>query len=177
MAKKVTVTENGKHLRIIDVTWSRYSIESLFLEPATLGGWLLPHLDPYLDPADGDALRSTIAEAVRAADQEESLIDDAVDGRLSFHRRPDANHKISDEKTALAAARADVRKDPAVWQHGKQRAKFVLTRVRESLGRAAHPIRGGLTDLIRDAATDSLGDPTVVVPDEIRAFLDAMVAG
>lgn len=172
MAKKVTVTENARHLRIIDVTWSRYSIESLFLEPATLAGWLLPHLGQ----ADGDALRSTIAEAVRAADQEESLIDDAVDGRLSFHRRPDANHKISDEKTALAAARADVRKDPAVWQHGKQRAKFVLTRVRESLGRAAHPIRGGLTDLIRDAATDSLGDPTVLVPDEIRAFLDAMVA-
>jgi hypothetical protein len=50
-----------------------------------------------------------------------------------------------------------------------------MAHIRKVLGKAGHPLRGGLCDLISNAPTDSLGDTTVLVPDEIRAFLDALV--
>lgn len=175
-SKKVTVTSVAQYLRIIDTIWSRYSIESLFLEPAVLAGWLLPHLDRAGVAVDAETLQAAIAEAIRAADEDQTLNDQAIDGRMPVHRRPDAENKINTEKGALAKARDEIRAAPAAWQSGKPRAAFVMAQVRRGLGKAGHPLRGGLCDLIANASTDSLGDPTLLVPDEVRAFLDALVA-
>jgi predicted ATPase len=173
--RKASVTPVAQYLRIIDATWSRYSIESLFLEPAILAGWLSPHLDRAGTAVEGTVLQAAIAEAIRAADRDEALNDEAIAGRMPFHRRPDAEHKINTERIALARAREEVRADPGAWQSGKPRAAFILAAVRKALGKPGHALRGGLTDLIANAPTDSLGDPTLLVPDEVRAFLDALV--
>ncbi len=174
--KKATTSSPANHLRIIEAVWSRYSIEALFLEPPILAGWLLAHLERAGATITEMELQQHVAEAIQAANHDKDLEDQAIDGRLPFHRRPDADNKMSTEKSALAKARAEVRADPAAWHDGKRRAAFVMEAVRKSLGKSGHLLRGGLTDLIANASTDRLGDPVTLVPDEIRAFLDTVVA-
>ena len=176
ISKKATTSSPASHLRIIEAVWSRYSIEALFLEPPILAGWLQVHLERAGETITAAELQQHIADAIRAADQDHKLEDQAIDGRLPFHRRPDSDNKMSTEKSALAKTRAEVRADPAAWHDGKRRAAFVMEAVRKALGKPGHFLRGGLTDLIANAPTDRLSDPATLVPDEIRAFLDAVVA-
>lgn len=174
--KGATRSTPAAHLRVIESTWSRYSIESLFLEPSILTGWLFPRLAAAHASVREHDLQTAIAEAIADANADQALLEDAIADRLAFHRRPDANDKMNTERGALKLAREEVQGAPDVWLDGKARAKLVMDGLRKRLGRAAHSLRGSLTDLIRDADSDRLGDPAVLIPDEIRALLDAMVA-
>lgn len=160
------------HFQGIEAIWSRHCIESLFLDPPCLAAWLEPLVG--LPAAD---LRPIVELAVRAANGARELDDAAFDGRYAVHRRPDRDGKMSSEKLARERTRQEVRAEPATWQPGKKRASFVLASVREALeGGARKRLRGSLVDILMATAPDVTGDATVLVPGEIRAFLDLMVA-
>jgi hypothetical protein len=159
-------------LKAIETVWSRHCIESLFLEPACLVAWLGPYVGT--DPA---TLQRIIAQAINAANADRALGETAEDEHYPIHRRPDEQDRMATEKAARKAARDELRADPATWQPGKKRAGFILERVRAALPKEdRRRLRGSLTDLIAGVAASSTGDPTVLVPAEIRAFLDLLVA-
>lgn len=165
--------EVAPHLTAVEAVWSRNCIESLFLvEPETLAAWLAPYVS-----TDAAALRGLVARAIEEADRDRSLEDAAYEGRYPFHRRPDKSDRMLSEKAANKATREEIGKDPSVWQPGKKRASFILTRVRDALPKAdKRNVRGSLADIITGAATKAAADPTVLVPAEIRSFLDLLVA-
>jgi hypothetical protein len=172
-AKPAQVRDVAPHFQAIDAVWSRHCIESLFLDPPCLVAWLEPMVG--LPAAD---LRPIVEHAVQAADGAQELDDAAVDGRLAFHRRSDPKSKMMPaEPLARKRARQEVRAEPATWQPGKKRASFILAHVREALeGEARKRLRGGLIEILEASEAGATGDATVLVPAEIRAFLDLMVA-
>lgn len=158
------------HIETIDVVWSRYSIESLFLDPECLTAWLEP-----LELADEPELRAAIAAALAKVNEDTKLLDAAIDQRERALARADADGN-SNAKVAKKKARDDVRSKPEVWQHGRDRAKRILHHIRTSLpGTQQRRLRGALDDVIDAADPNRLGDVRVVLPAEIRALLDAMV--
>ncbi|MFO0712979.1 MAG: AAA family ATPase [Sandaracinus sp.] len=156
------------HLHAVEVVWSRYSIESLFLDPPILGAWVDAHL-----PA-GTSSRQAVETAVLAANSDDALRDEAEDGRVKFHKRADPKTKQSlIDVEARKRARAEVRAAPAVFQHGKSRAARILEALRNGLspGDRRH-VRGSIVDVIDGAAASKV--PIDAVPSEIRAFLEAL---
>jgi hypothetical protein len=169
--KPAQAVDVAPHLKAIEAVWSRHCIESLFLEPACLVAWLGPYVGT--DPA---TLQRIIVQAIDAANADRALGETAEDERYPIHRRPDEQDRMATEKAARKAARDEIRADPATWQPGKRRAGFILERVRAALPKEdRRRLRGSLTDLIAGAAASSTGDPTVLVPAEVRAFLDLLV--
>ncbi|WP_437633876.1 ATP-dependent nuclease [Sorangium sp. So ce854] len=170
--KPAQATDLAPHFKLIEAIWSRNCIESLFLEPPCLAAWLASYVG--LDPA---ALQQLVAHAIEDANADRTLEDVAYEGRYPFHRRPDAHERIATEKNANKVTRGEIRGDPATWQPGKRRAAFILERVRAALPKdERRRLRGNLVDVIAGAAASSTADPTVLVPAEIRAFLDLLVA-
>lgn len=162
--------KKAPHIETIDVVWSRYSIESLFLDRECLLAWLDP-----LGLADEPTLRKVIEAAIEAADQDRALEDAASDARERVLARADKQGNVN-SKAARTQARNEVRNKPEIWQHGRDRAKRILQHVRRSLpGPQQRLMRGALDDVIDAADPNRLGDMTVVLPAEIRALLDAMV--
>jgi hypothetical protein len=167
------------HFEAFELVWSRYSIESLFLEPGCLAGWLARLLPPGSVPEE--ELRRLVAEGISRADKDPQLLDEAEALQLVAKLRPrddhgDGGRKQMTPSDALKAAKAAVHGQPEVWQKGKERARFVLGHVRKSLSAKLQshlPTR--LDKLIETAAADRLGDPAVLVPSEIRELLDLMV--
>jgi AAA domain, putative AbiEii toxin, Type IV TA system len=158
------------HIETIDVVWSRYSIESLFLDLECLVAWLEP-----LELADLPALRVAVAAALAEVNQNTTLLDAAIDQRERALARADKAGNVN-PKVAKKQARDDVRGKPEVWQHGRDRAKRILHHVRKALpGPQQRRLRGALDDVIDTADPNQLGDVRVVLPSEIRALLDAMV--
>lgn len=170
--KKAQLKRNHPHLYAIEAVWSRHSIESLFLDAACLSEWLAP----WLTGVDVPKLRQQIEETLVELDGDRDLEDQASDGRYAFHRRADPEtKKVSQERTAMKAARDEVRAEPAVWHHGKARASKLLDGLRRRLGPDGHKLRGSLIDLISRTATDLISDPRAAIPDELRLFLDECV--
>ncbi|HSO00167.1 MAG TPA: AAA family ATPase [Candidatus Nanopelagicales bacterium] len=170
--KPAQLTQVAPHFDAIEVVWSRHCIESLFLDRACLAAWLAPYVK-----TDAQKLQQLIEDAITAANAERALEDAAYEGRYRFHRRPDAQGRMATEQIAGKATRDEVRADPATWQPGKRRAAFVLERVRAGLPpEDRRNLRGGLPDLLAGAAGVVTADPTVLVPREVRAFLDLLVA-
>ncbi len=159
------------HFRAYERVWSRYCIESLFLDPPCLVGWLRLHL-PSEAVSDAD-LRSWAEEAARLADLDEQLKDGAEDGLRKTLLRPGAV-KLQD---AVDEARRRSRQEPQVWQPGKLRAAFILRNVRGRLApKFQNKVRGSVTDLV-DLPADSvhLGDLQALVPQDIRELLEWLV--
>jgi putative AbiEii toxin of type IV toxin-antitoxin system len=156
---------------VIECIWSRHSIESLFLEPSLLAGWLESLVGLPLDE-----LRGYVEQALAEADKDQALLDDAEDGRRRVHRRAVEGKAFVEDK-AVKAARQDARSSPAIWQPGKKRASYVLDKIRKALpSTKARALSGSLIDLIERAAVDTLGDPERLIPQEIRDLLDRLVA-
>jgi predicted ATPase len=170
--KQPQTTDFAPHFTAVEAVWSRHCIESLFLtDPACLGGWL----EPYVG-IDAAGLHDLVRQAIAAANHDSGLEDAAYEGRYPFHRRPDAQDRIASEKSAGKATREEIRAEPATWQPGKKRAAFILERIRATLPKEDRQrLRGSLTDLLVGASTNASADATVLVPAEIRGFLDLLV--
>jgi predicted ATPase len=169
--KKAQLLRARPHLYSIEAVWSRYSIESLFLETPCLVEWLAP----WLPGIDLLTLRKRVDEAIAEVNGDRALADQAADGRYPVHRRPDSAGKMMQEAAAMKVARAEVRAEPAVWQHGKTRASRLLQTLRTSLGPQGTKLRGSLLDILSRTPTDQISDPRAAIPDEIRGFLDECV--
>jgi len=153
-----------------ELIWSRYSIESLFLEASTLTAWLSALL-----PADlisESELRVLVNEAITSANVDLDLIMAAAKRMMIAQIR--GNELRPGD--ALDAAQKEVRTRPEIWQHGRDRAQYILRHVRAALPNDAlrNHIRVNLLDLIRAVAVEKLGNPLVLIPGEIRTLLDYM---
>ncbi|MCB9550358.1 MAG: AAA family ATPase [Myxococcales bacterium] len=158
--------------------WPGYSIESLLIEPIILAQWLMAFAE-----GNWPDLARHVDRAVAAADVDDDLNDPASDRRvvalIARARQADPRRGNSDEaiKEAMRTARAAVRADPARWQRGKDRARFVLGHLR---GLAPAPVAAKLPtnvlELLQQTPLDRLPSPTQAVPVPIRSLFAHLVS-
>ena len=161
----------------LDVTWSRHSIESLFLEPECLAEWIYPTLiaPNSKEPApDKQQLIQYITEAITAANQDGNLTRQ-TQARLTI---AGLGNSRSDRDVHRAAEQAydEARRHPEIWQGGRDRAKYVLSHVRSRLASCLqNRIRSDLTQVITRGAWAGHSTPGQrLIPEEIRRLLDHM---
>lgn len=169
------------HFEASEVVWSRYSIESLFLEPGCLAAWLSSVL-PMGAVTESDLRRYVEAGIVKANTDEE--LQDAAESRLMIAKmRATPDGKDDSKKQlvapdALKAAKKEARAEPHTWQEGKERARVILKEVRDLLPENAlkNDVRATLRALVEAASVNKLGDLAALVPEEIRDLLDYMIS-
>lgn len=161
--------------------WGRHSIESLFVEPYILEAWV----GAFLGGANRHRVAAaTIEGAIRAANTDDDLNDDAISHLLGERVREsihagtsvtrDYNRPI---REALAEARAVVLAEPHVWQRGKDRCRRVLSAIREGLPaeqRGHFPT--SIDVLVQRADANLITNPRAAIPPEIVSLLDRLVA-
>jgi predicted ATPase len=164
-----TSTKPGKTVIETQIVWSAYSIESLFLTPECIAAWLAPAIG---DASHDEASLAALAkDAIAAADEDQALEDFAID-QLSIHLR-----KTVAPAEVVKQAREEARKSPAVWQQGRERAKFILKHIRAKLpAHLQNRVRGSLPSALEAVAAIKTGNLDVLVPAEVRKLLDSMVA-
>lgn len=158
--------------------WSQHSLESLLIEPGILALWIQAMVgETHVD------LINQIAAAHLAANADQTLNEMAMDqlaAKLATGELFNANgQRLGGEQKLIHAsrrAREMVREAPAVWQRGKDRARFVLQRVREII---PLPQRNHFTTdiikLVSQAELNRIGDPSNAIPIEIGMLLDRLV--
>lgn len=159
--------QSSKQVERVEQVWPRHSIESLFMEENVLSSMLAALL--------GNATPSDLVERVRnaldAADHDVDLLEAAEDELAEMYRRT----RQHSGKAAQQEARKVVRAHPEIWQRGKDRADFVLRRVRDSLPTELHNrIRASVPKLLNAIPREAL--PNIVLPAEIVEFLDFLAA-
>ena len=156
------------HIEETRVVWSRYSIESLFLDTECLVGWLSAVLSGTTIAET--QLRTHVVEALAAADKDDSLQEEAMIARARAYRKQSLSADDANKK-----AFQDVGAAPGVWQHGRKRAAFVLKHLRASLAaNLQNRVSGTIPKLLQVAPIERLGKLDVLVPEEIRNLLDLM---
>lgn len=160
-------------------TWTRHSIESLFVEQGILVTWISALLGPTRTPPD---LPRLVGEAIAAADRDEDLTKAAVDAlassRIQVMYRAGEPLLADNGRRMLEAMKtsdAEVRAAPQVWQRGKDRSQFVLHSIRDALpadARGHFPT--GIERLIERVDLNRIGDPQRAIPAEIRAVLERL---
>lgn len=206
-----TAPEGETKLTQLDVVWSAYSIESLFLSAPCLFAWLrLVTQDAGLDDAH---LQSYVEQALERANKSERLLDEVhpdlqrecgryaerelrnekqaeidklrSEGKEQQARKKEeelptlvVNHQAITNK-AYALATEKLRKEPAVWQHGRNRAAFVLNEVRQRLPKElqgklpASPV-GLVTNRHLLSRVGTPSQIEALIPEEIRRLLEEM---
>ncbi|MFO0654360.1 MAG: AAA family ATPase [Polyangia bacterium] len=115
----------------LKVVWSRYSIESLFLEPSCLVAWLLPALQARADrlatrssqpekhgPAPSEVdIEAMVRAALLAADQNRELCDEVIAPLLIAESKGRSEDELS---TGYKRASALLAKEPGIYQRGKK---------------------------------------------------------
>ena len=159
------------HFEVLDVVWSRHSIESLFVSRECLSAWF----EPILGEGEASRLGEVIDGAIKQANTEQTLEDRAIDGLRPVYRRADEDGKALTDDRAVKRAREEARRAPEIWQRGKDRAAKVMEVIREKLGAPGRALRGGMVDIIDHASPNSVVRVNDAIPAEIRALLDALV--
>jgi hypothetical protein len=161
------------------VVWSRHSIESLLVEPTVLETWIRALVGEAAPPN----LPAIIAEALRAADAEPALRDRAVQqltAKLLGTQLVVGDKILSGEQKAVHAVRRAqemVAAEPGVWQRGKDRASFVLRRIRpEIMLPARNQFSTDILHLLKKTDVNRLGDLQAAVPPELGDLLDRLAA-
>ena len=163
----------------MDVVWSRHSIESLFLDASCLSAWLMSAFSGHAKaPSEAD-LTLWVTEAIAAADVDPALCTDAAIHLAGAWLRQKPLGQASADGAYVTAhrdAEAAVKKEPAVWQRGHDRATFVLGQVRD---RVPLPLQNRvpstIDNLVRRSKAGGLMAPSRIIPAEVRAVLDFMV--
>ncbi len=169
------------HFEASELVWSRYSIESLFLEPGCLAAWLSSLL-PQGSVAEAD-LRKYVEEGIAGANAAKDLQDEAEIRLMTAKLRATQAGKDEPKKQLVAAdalkvAKQEAQSAPHVWQNGKARARVILAHVRDSLlgNNLKNVVRVSVLGLVEAASVDKLGDTTMLLPEEIRDLLDYMIS-
>ena len=157
-----------------EIVWSRHSLESLLCDPEILITWSRAFLGEQT-PAD---LENWILAAIQAADVDSELCAAAGDQlalRLIQEDVQPGESRDSRMIRAMRQARELVAKEPAVWQRGKDRSRFILGRIREQLPAAAR--NQFPTDIVRlvqraDTQRIALGK---AIPDEVLRLFDSLI--
>jgi len=157
------------HFEARELVWSRYSIESLFLEPPRLAAWIAAAL-PEGAVSDSD-LHEMVKAGVERASSDQDLMDDAEKALLLAHL-----HQGKKVPEAFKAAKEDVRSGPEIYQNGRRRAALVLGHVRSALPdhRLKNALPNSVKGLLERASPDRFSDRAAAVPPEIRELLEYM---
>ncbi|HMY60157.1 MAG TPA: hypothetical protein PK472_17965, partial [Pseudomonadota bacterium] len=175
----------------LKVVWSRYSIESLFLEPSCLVAWLLPALQARADrlatrssqpekhgPAPSEVdIEAMVRAALLAADQNRELCDEVIAPLLIAESKGRSEDELS---TGYKRASALLAKEPGIYQRGKSRAQFVLRNIQQQLEanpaqKALAPaVPGDLSVLLANSPLRGqlVGTRSELIPAELRLLLD-----
>ena len=149
-------------------TWSRHSIESLFLDAELLAAYLQVIIDNGIAIVD---LERIIPEAVAATNRDPTLCVPAEDKLAEVYFRLQ-RQKFPE---ALKAARAEVKTHPEVWQRGKDRAGFILGRIRTALPVGIQRrVRSSIDGILEAIPLDRFSPD--MVPDEIRDLLEMLAS-
>lgn len=158
--------EQGSQVLRLEKVWSRHSIESVWLDEDTLKSLLLAALGPQVK----DDIAELVKVALSDADIDVELLDGAADELTEYFRKS----RLFEGKAAHVEARRRVRGDPAIWQHGKDRADFVLRQIRSKLPVSLqNKVRGSIAKILEGIPPEDLGN--VAVPLEIKILLDKLV--
>lgn len=170
-----------EHHEELDVVWPRHSIESLFIEPERLTDWIdaaLKEEPTRPEELDRAALLKLVQAAITEADKALELNRAAADQLTPRLVAGRTNQEITH---ALREARETVEKDPAVYQRGHDRGRFVLNHIREALlahpqtKRLANRVRRDIAQLVNDSPLrPNLLLPTALIPPGIKQVLDFM---
>jgi len=153
-----------------EVVWSRHSVESLFLDPEILAQWLAASMP--VGRTDETTLRSCIEQALPIVDALPELNEPVVADLAPILLRGGGSLK-----ERIKEAQALVRREPAVLQKGRERARRILERVRAALPpRDRGYVRASVVDEMEEATLERLSHPDTAVPAEVRALLESMVA-
>jgi hypothetical protein len=176
-----TLAKEG-HFRSSTLVWSRHSIESLFIEPTRLVAWLMSALPEGAVPEA--TLRKLCEEGIAKVNSDHDLHLDATMQRMRFHLRAREHEGVKMQIVAPEAfklAQDEVLEHPEIWQNGKERFAKVLGYVRTAISTASidkkvleNVVYGSIAKYLEFASIDKLGDPAILIPDEIRTLLDEM---
>lgn len=173
------------HYEELDVIWPRHSIESLFIEPERLTEWIEAALRDPPRPAELDRaeLLKLVQEAIAAADRDSELNLAAVEQlapRL-FTERTQAGRIHQEFTRAMQHAKAMVDAEPAVYQRGHDRDRFVLKHIRDALltnpqtKHLANRVRRDIAQIVSNSPIrPNLLLPLALIPPEIKEVLDFM---
>lgn len=162
------------------LVWEQHSVESLFLTSPILGAWLRAWLG---DRAPSD-LERLVEDALKAADVDSKLNEAAEEQLLAKIVRtgvagPDGEPLRGDQLVVQASrlAKKTVREHPEVWQRGKDRARFVLGKIRDGMGHEiSRQMPADLPALLERVDLSRFGRVEAPIPPEIRELLDSMTA-
>lgn len=173
-------TEERDGIEEFDVVWSRYSIESIFLEPTCLAAWI--HLALRSLPASPSLqeLEVWVKDGITSANADVVLLKDVSDrllvgelGKLTAGQSRSEKHV----RDAIKAAEDAVKAAPDVYQNGKKRAEHVLKHVREQLPTSIqNRVKRDIPEVLRAAQTPSVVGFSQLVPREIEAVLKYMAS-
>ena len=170
--------EGAANIKEFDVVWSRYSIESLFLEPACLSSWLSGHLRARPGAPDSANLDRIVTDAIISANTDAELIRDAAEQIFLQQLRKINLGQLGSDKVIIKARRDAetlVKNDPSVYQNGRRRAKHILDHIRNSLPEGIrNRVRGDVTDVLKYAPSPSYLVAPSLIPPEIARVLDYM---
>lgn len=171
-----TTTTEDKGVRQTTIIWSVHSLESLLVAPGVLSRWLRAWLGSRA-PTDLDA---RVAAAIDAANRDQELNDDAIQRYASaalLSRMRDGASLSAAHGQAVrdvtAEAQRRIREDPAVWQHGKLRAQFILGALRVGLDGAAQ-LPTDIIRLVERTDPNRIGLSIEAIPPEVNALLERM---
>ncbi len=154
------------------LVWSQHSIESLFLTPVVLTSWLAAWLDERA-PSD---LELRVENALREADRDEELNSNAQ-VQLQAHLLHAVQKNDSAIIHAFHEAARMVKEDPGTWHRGKDRASFVLGKLREGFPHEiSRQMPTDLAALLERVDLSRFGTVERPIPPEIRTLLEYMTA-
>lgn len=164
------------HFEAREVVWERHSIESLFVEPGILAGWVAPLLRGLEAPSELQ-LREVVRGSIAEVDAMEALLDPAIDALTLQYVKEATRASREDDRDwthATRRARSEVRDAPAVWQQGHARFKEVMRLLRERLPGLHGQLPASVEGVLRAAPISQLGKPEELIPTEIVRLLRHM---
>ncbi len=159
--------------------WSQHSLESLLLDPRVLATWI----GAYGGDACPPNLPELITQAVESANADPEL-NDAAEAQLiaklmKGEMLDERGRSLGGEQKTVSAVREAKRlvaAEPAVWQRGKDRGRFVLGQIRHQLPpKLRNQFPTDVVRLVEKTNSDRIGDPSAAIPTDVHEFLRHLV--
>lgn len=153
-------------------TWSRNSLESLFLEPSILLSWFKAVL-----PEPPSQLEQWIENALAGANMDSEL-NQWAEAMLLVRFKRESPSQEGEERILVRAhreAHLEVSKNPETWQRGKDRAKYILHAIRKNLPHASRRrVPSNLADFLVKADQTMIADTQKAIPFEVSELFELM---
>lgn len=162
-------------LKEFDIVWSRYSIESLFLEAPCLAAWIRLALAAIPAAPSAIDLEKWIADGIASANSDSAMLDAATAQMIANELRKVPQISGANNKPVIDAierAKSALLPAPEVYQRGKDRAHHILMHLRGKLPVSMqNKVRSDLAEVLKHAPSPSTLIAPALVPPEIEQLL------